>query len=92
VQARSSAPPPRTAPAKLTYKEQYALKTLPGEIEKLEREIASLNERLGDPALFEKDPDGFAKNASRLEKAKAALEKAEEAWLEITIKQESLER
>ncbi len=80
----------KTTSAKLTYKEQYALKTLPGKIADLEQEIAELNETLADPALFERDADKFAVTASKLEKAKAALDEAEEEWLTITLKQESL--
>ena len=81
---------PKTAAKKLSYKEQYALQTLPTQIEKLEKEIAALNEALGDAALFEKDPDGFSKKADRMADAKAELEKAEEDWLEISLKQEEM--
>jgi len=81
---------PKTKPAKLTYKEQYALETLPQKISDLEKEIATLNARLADPELFSKNPDGFAASAAQLDEKKSALEKAEEEWLEISIKQESL--
>ena len=44
--------------AKLSFKDQHALDTLPGEIEALEEEIATLEARLADPELFAKNPTG----------------------------------
>ena len=43
--------------AKLSFKYQHALDTLPAEIEALEEEIAALEARLADPELFAKNPD-----------------------------------
>lgn len=81
---------PKTAPTKLSYKEQHALQTLPTVITALEEEITELNAALADPNLFERDAKKFSSAANRLDEAKADLEKAEEDWLELTIKQESL--
>lgn len=82
---------PKTAPTKLSYKEQHALKTLPTRMTALEEEIVALNAALADPNLFERDAEKFSNTANQLDEAKADLEKAEEDWLELTIKQESLQ-
>ncbi len=88
--ATAKAAAPKTALAKLTYKEQYALKTLPERIAALEKEISALNRTLADPNFFERNAEDFATCARKLEEAKTALDKAEEDWLDLTIKQENL--
>nr|WP_306250117.1 ATP-binding cassette domain-containing protein [Parvularcula sp. IMCC14364] len=82
---------PRTASAKLSYKEKYALETLPGEIEKLQEDIKSFQERMADPDLFSRAPEEFHKIAERLEQTEKQLEAKEEEWLELEMKRESLE-
>ncbi len=89
--AARKASAPKTTRTKLSYKEKHALTTLPDQIAELEKEIATLNEALADPKLFERNAEEFSKTARRLDEAKAALETAEENWLELTIKQENLE-
>ena len=86
----AAAPAPKTKPTKLSYKDQHALKTLPDKIAGFEKEIAALNDALADPKLFEQNPEKFNETAQMLDHAKTALERAEEDWLEITIRQESL--
>jgi len=81
---------PRTEQIKLSYKEKYALETLPGEIETLQTRIKTLKETLDDPNLFDKDPAHFNKSAKALEQAQHDLDAAEEAWLALAIKQEAL--
>ena len=81
---------PKTQSNKLSYKEQYALKTLPDEIEALEEKAIALNAKLADPALFSKNPAEFNECARQLEETKVALSAAEEQWLNLTIKQENL--
>jgi ATP-binding cassette subfamily F protein uup len=76
---------------RLTFNEQHALKTLPGEMEKLQAEIKQLEAALADPSLFAKDPARFDKLAAALTAAQAGLAAAEERWLEIEIKREALE-
>ena len=86
---RGRAKPPSRA--RLTYNEQHALKTLPGEIETLAGEIARLQAALADPALFATDRARFDATAEALARAQSALAAAEERWLEIEIKREGLE-
>lgn len=86
----AAAAAPKTQSNKLTYKEQYALKTLPDQIAALEEQITALTAKLADPALFAKDPAEFNDCARVLEQVKVELAAAEEQWLSLTIKQESL--
>lgn len=76
---------------KLSFKEKHALKTLPGEMEKLQAAIAAHKQSLSDPNLFTKDPEKFQKTADALAKAEADLEADEERWLELEVLKEELE-
>ena len=89
---KASAAAPRRADraAKLSYKEQHALDTLPETMEALEAEIAALQAELGDPALFTANPDRFAAATARLEAAQTSLARAEEDWLMLEEKREAL--
>ena len=87
------APPPPEAPQpqrKLSFKEKHALETLPATIKSLESEIGALEARLADAGLFARDPRAFEQSAARLTAARADLATAEEQWLELEIKRESL--
>jgi hypothetical protein len=57
--ARPPAKPPQPGKGKLSYKQKYALETLPGQIEELSGAIAALEAKLADPALFAKDAAAF---------------------------------
>jgi ATP-binding cassette subfamily F protein uup len=94
TERRKKAPAGKPRPAnrsKLTFKDQHALKTLPGEMEKLAASIAEAERILSDPDLFTRDPAAFEKTQKRLATDQAALEAAEEQWLELEIKREELE-
>ena len=78
------------APGKLSYKDQRDLETLPPLMRELGAEMETLNGRLGDPAFFTRDAEGFAAAATRLEAAKAELEDAEARWLELEERREKL--
>jgi len=83
-----------TGPApkrRLGFKENHALKTLPGRIEALQTEMASLQKTLDDPKLYIRDPGAFAKVASTLEEKRAALTAAEDEWLVLELLREELE-
>ena len=86
--------PQRTPPAgkgKLSYKQKFALETLPGQIEALTTEIATLEAKLADPALFAKDPAAFNTIAADLEKKRARHAALEEEWLELEMLREEIE-
>ncbi len=90
--SKSNEPQPaKAAPAKLTYKEQYALETLPGRMEEMQETIGKLKKRLEDATLFTKDPDTFNKTVKALEKLEGDLAKAEEDWLALELRREDLE-
>jgi len=82
---------PKTGVQKLSYKEKYALENLPREMTALEANIAKAKNSLADPTLFDTDPDKFSQIAATLEQAESRLAAAEEEWLELEIKRESLE-
>ena len=76
---------------KLTFKDQHGLKTLPGQIDELAGEIASLETRLADPSFYTKDPDGFTSTNQTLDTTRAALLAAEEEWLRLEMLRETVE-
>ena len=90
--------PPRPAPAasaqsakkRLSFHQQHALKTLPTRIETLTKEIAALNGKLADPALFGRDRTGFDKASATAAHKAVELEAAETAWLELEILREEI--
>jgi ABC transport system ATP-binding/permease protein len=93
--ARGSAPaaspePKREEKRKLSYKQKFALESLPGKLEALSAEIAQLEAKLADPQLYAKNPDLFAKTAAELEKKREAQAAMEEEWLELEMLREEI--
>ena len=82
VSATTAAPSSRAV--KLSYKEQQALASLPGEIEALETEQAALLEKMNDPTSYGADPSAAQTMANRL----AAID---EALLDLLERWEALE-
>jgi len=76
---------------KLSYKQKFALETLPGKISEAEEKIAALEAKMADPDFFVSDPDGFNRAARSLADLRASLERMEEEWLELEMLRESLE-
>jgi ATP-binding cassette subfamily F protein uup len=92
-----SSPAVRSRPArqparKLSYKQKFALETLPGKIDQAEGEIEKLEVRLADPEFYVRDPEGFAKIAAKLDDKKAELATMEEEWLELEMLRETVEQ
>ncbi|MFO1102818.1 MAG: ABC-F family ATP-binding cassette domain-containing protein [Methylocystis sp.] len=86
------APREKTASkAKLSFKEQHALATLPGRIEELNARRAKLQALLDDPELYAKDAPKFAKASEMFATVESELAAAEEEWLELEIKREAIE-
>ena len=81
--------PQRNAGNKLSYKEKYALETLPKTIEALQNDIAMLQERLAAPDFYAADPAAFESAASDLSAKQSELAQAEEQWLELELKREA---
>jgi ATP-binding cassette subfamily F protein uup len=86
-----TAPPPKPGKAKLSYKQKYALETLPGEIESLAAEIGKLEAKLADPGFFAKNPEAFNKAAAELEAKRQSHTAKEEEWLVLEMLREELE-
>jgi ATP-binding cassette subfamily F protein uup len=95
AQPRRAKPPKALAPtrkaAKLSFKDEHALKTLAARIEALPGEIADLEAKLGDPRLFARDPAAFARLDADLAAARHELESAEHRWLELEMKRDALQ-
>jgi ATP-binding cassette subfamily F protein uup len=80
--------PPSERPKKksrLTFSQQHQLKTLPGEIDKLNRQIAKLQEELEDPDLYAREPKRFDKLMATLTDLQSRLSEAEDTWLELEM-------
>jgi len=81
----------KASPKKLSYKQKFALETLPKRMDEASAKIATLEKRLADPALFSRDPAGFQKIAASLDGERAALAAMEEEWLELEMLREEIE-
>ncbi|KAF2990566.1 ABC transporter ATP-binding protein uup [Methylocystis sp. MJC1] len=79
------------AKAKLSFKEQHALATLPAKMEELKVKRTKLQALLDDPELYAKDPGRFAKASEMFAAVENELTAAEEQWLELEIKREEIE-
>ncbi|GAB5470880.1 MAG: ATP-binding cassette domain-containing protein [Rhodospirillales bacterium] len=89
-------PPPSLAAkppqkAKLSFKEKHALTTLPDRIATLEGQVARLRERMADPGLYGRDPEGYGQQAKDLARAEAALAASEEEWLRLELRREEVD-
>ncbi len=77
--------------AKLSFKQKFALETLPKDIAKLTAEMEALEKKLADPQFFARDASAFSKAATELDAKRAARDKAEGEWLELEMLREELE-
>ena len=80
------------AAKKLSYKDQRDYDRLPGEIERLEAEVAADEAKLHDADLYVRDPDRFAELTERIARNRAEIEAAELRWLEVAEMAEALTR
>lgn len=76
---------------KMSFKDKHALETLPAEIDKLNSEIARLQEKMAAPDFYANDPVGFDKAAVTLNMAQTKLAEAEVRWLELEMLREEIE-
>jgi len=92
AQGKASQPTqPKAASKKLSYKQKFALESLPGKMEAVSTSISALENQLADPAFYEKNPASFAKTIAALDKERASLAAMEEEWLELEMLREELE-
>jgi ATP-binding cassette subfamily F protein uup len=85
--ASTAASPPSSA--RLSFKEQHELKTLTGEIERLQAEAKKLEAILTRPGLYNKDIKAFNAASSALAAAHQKLAAAEERWLALELLREA---
>ena len=90
-EANGEAAPSAKEKKRLSFAEQHALKTLPGTMDKLRKEIERHGVTLADPALYGRDPATFEKASAAIAKAQGDLDAAEEEWLRLEILKEELE-
>ncbi|APH70000.1 ABC-F family ATP-binding cassette domain-containing protein [Aquibium oceanicum] len=83
--------PAKAASKKLSYKQKFALETLPGKMETATAAIAKLEAKLADPQFFARDAAGFNRIAGELDKEREALSAMEEEWLELEMLREEIE-
>jgi ABC transport system ATP-binding/permease protein len=83
--------PAAAAKPRLSFKEKYALETLPARISDLEGEIARLQGVLADAGLYARDPAAFNAAAAALTKAQDERSRAEDDWLALEMKRENVE-
>jgi len=89
--ANNEPPQGEKATKRLSYKDKYALETLPDKIADVESKIAAHQKELEDPDLFTKDPERFNQLSATLTQAMAEHSALEEQWLELEMKREELE-
>jgi ATP-binding cassette subfamily F protein uup len=87
---RGSSPPASGRGGKLSYKDQRDYDRLPGEIERLQADVAAAEQALGDPDRYTRDPKRFAELTERIARHRADREAAEVRWLEVAEMLEGL--
>jgi ATP-binding cassette subfamily F protein uup len=72
--------PPRDKPRKLSFREQKELDGLPGLIEAMETEIATLQAQQNTPAFYQQPREHVTLTQTRLDAQQSALEAAYRRW------------
>ncbi|MBP2157791.1 MULTISPECIES: ABC-F family ATP-binding cassette domain-containing protein [Asticcacaulis] len=89
--APKAAPAPvKSAPKKLSYKDQKRLEDLNQLMPKWTVEIKKLETVLDDATLYSRDPKTFDATMKKLDQLRSDLENGEMEWLELEEKRESL--
>ena len=76
-------PTASTRKAKLSYKEQKELEELPGRIEKMEAEQATIHARMAEPGFYQEGGAEIAKVTTRLQTLDTDLQTAYTRWEEL---------
>ncbi len=82
----------KSAPRKLSFRDEHRLAELEKSMPLWEREIARLELALSDPALYGKNPKEFTRLTEKLTAQRAMLAAGEEEWLMLEDKKSSLAR
>ena len=86
--AKSEKPKATQQPG-LSFTEKHRLEALPAEMQRLEAEIAKLEELMSDPTLYSDNPVKFQKATDALVERNEKLQDAEAEWLMLEEKAES---
>jgi len=86
----SIAPAAPRKPAKLSFKDAHRLKELEGLLETLPIDIARHEATLADPNLYARDRKAFDRATANADRARTLLAAAEEEWLALEAKRETL--
>ncbi|PBB92431.1 elongation factor 3 [Mesorhizobium sp. WSM3864] len=76
---------------KLSFKQKFALESLPKKIEAVSASISRLENNIADPSFYERDPASFQKTIAALDKERTTLASLEEEWLELEMLREEME-
>ncbi|MEH6344436.1 MAG: ATP-binding cassette domain-containing protein [Bermanella sp.] len=74
---------PNKSAKKLSYKLQRELDALPGEIEKLETSLESVQSLVAAADFYSQDNEYVTETLARVEEVRASLDSTEERWLEL---------
>ena len=74
---------PAGKPAKLSYKDQRELDSLPGKIESLEAQQTELQARTSDPDFYQQDQETISEAMERLQVVTDELEVCYERWADL---------
>jgi ATP-binding cassette subfamily F protein uup len=91
--AKSSDTPATEAKAsrKLSFKQKFALESMPKKMAAVSASISALEKNIADPAFYSRDPASFQKTIAALDKERATLAALEEEWLELEMLREEME-
>jgi len=81
----------KPSPKKMSYKDKYALETLPGEMAQMQVEVEKLQTTMADPDLYANDTGAFKALAGELADKQSELAAAEERWLELELLKEEID-
>lgn len=73
----------KAKPAKLSFKLKHELEQLPGQIEELEKNVASIKERISSADFYSGSPDHIAAALEELKQKETNLEKVIARWMEL---------
>lgn len=89
--ARAEQTSAKSPAKKLSFKQKFALESLPKKIEAVSASISRLENNIADPSFYERDPASFQKTIAALDKERTTLASLEEEWLELEMLREEME-
>ncbi|TIO89506.1 MAG: ATP-binding cassette domain-containing protein, partial [Mesorhizobium sp.] len=89
--ARAEQTSAKSPAKKLSFKQKFALESLPKKIEAVSASISRLENSIADPSFYERDPASFQKTIAALDKERTTLASLEEEWLELEMLREEME-